>query len=88
MGWLLPVLFMMLGVHMFLLLRRAARVGYLPFFISLLGALSLIAARVLFPSEQSLLMVGMAFIIGGSLLNSLAAGRLRFAFGKQQITQS
>jgi len=88
MGWLLPVLFIMLGVHMFLLFRRAPRVGYLPFFISLPGALSLIAARVLFPSEQSLLMVGMAFIIGGSLLNSLSAGRLRFAFGKQQITQS
>lgn len=88
MGWLLPVLFLLLGVHMLLLLRRAQRVGYLPFFVSLLGALSLIAARVFFPAEQGLLMVGMAFIIGGSLLNSLSTGRLRFAFGKQQITQS
>lgn len=88
MGWLLPVLFLLLGVHMLLLLRRVQRVGYLPFFVSLLGALSLIAARVFFPAEQGLLMVGMAFIIGGSLLNSLSTGRLRFAFGKQQITQS
>ncbi|WP_293308354.1 hypothetical protein [Pedobacter sp. UBA5917] len=88
MGWLLPVLFVLLGVHMLLLLRRAQRVGYLPFFASLLGALSLITARVFFPAEQGLLMVGMAFIIGGSLLNSLSAGRLRFTFGKQQITQS
>ncbi|WP_316828693.1 hypothetical protein [Pedobacter miscanthi] len=87
MGWLLPVLFLFLGLHMFLLLRRAQNVGYLPFFVSLFGALSLIVSRLFFPSEQALLMIGMAFIIGGSLLNSLSAGRLRITPAQPQITQ-
>jgi len=78
MGWLLPVLLLFLGIHMFMLYKKAARVGYLPFVISLFGALIILFARAFYPYEKWLLISGMAFIISGSLLNSFSGNRLKF----------
>lgn len=70
MGWLLPVLVVILGIHLFMLYRRAAQKGYLPFFFSLAGALILLYGRTFYPAEKWILVSGMVFIISGSLLNS------------------
>ena len=70
MGWLLPVLFALLGLHLYLLWRKAPRNGYLPFAGSMAGALIVLTAKVFFPSATWPLFTGMGCIIGGSLLNS------------------
>jgi hypothetical protein len=89
MGWLFPVLLLFLGMHLLILYKKAAQIGYLPFFISLLGALLLLFTRILFPSEKWLLLLGMASIISGSLLNSFSGNRWRLSLNKNDhILQS
>lgn len=75
MNWLLPVLMVFLGIHLFILFRRVHSNGYLPFIISLAGALVIISGRMFFPSEKWVMMTGMACIIAGSLLNSFSPRR-------------
>jgi mercuric ion transport protein len=70
MKWLFPVLLILLGVHLFILYRGAARRGYLPFIISVMGSIVVIFSRTFFPMEKPLLLLGMIAIIAGSLLNA------------------
>lgn len=77
--WLLPVLLLFLAVHLFMLFRKAPQRGYLPFIISLAGALVILFCRSFFPQEKWLLITGMALIISGSLLNSFS-GNVRLSF--------
>jgi len=78
MRWLLPVLLVFLALHLFLLYRKAAQRGYLPFATSLAGAVLIVAGRFFLPTEQWLLFTGMGLLIAGSLLNSLSFIRLPF----------
>jgi len=78
MRWLLPVLAVSLGIHLFMLYRKAAQRGYLPLVLSLAGACLLLGGRFLYPTEKWMLYSGMALIISGSLLNSLPFIRLPF----------
>jgi len=80
MKWLLPVLFVFLALHLFLLYRKAARIGYIPFGISVFGALTIFFTRTFFPFANWLLIIGMVSIILGSLLNSLTNNRLKLNF--------
>lgn len=70
--WLLPVLLTFLAIHLYMLFRKASEKSYLPFVLSLIGALLLVLCRAFFPSEKWLLYIGMASIISGSLLNSFS----------------
>ena len=83
MGWLLPVLLAFLGLHLFMLYRKAGQNGYLPFLLSLAGASAMLLGRIFFPSEKWLLLTAMSFIISGSLLNSFPITRLQFFTHKQ-----
>jgi len=85
MKWLLPVLLVFLALHLFMLYRKAARIGYIPFGISVFGAAVILFTRTFFPYEDWLLIIGMLCIISGSLLNSFTNNRLKFKF--QQIQQ-
>lgn len=76
MRWLLPVLVVFLGLHLYLLYRKAGERGYLPFMVSVAGAALIVTGRFFFPWEQWLIFTGMAFIISGSLLNNLTFIRL------------
>ncbi|PZF73706.1 hypothetical protein [Taibaiella soli] len=87
MGWLLPVLFGFLGIHLFFLYRKAARAGYAPFLLSLAGAVALLVCRMFFTTEKWLLMSGMILIISGSLLNSLSRSRPLFSITKNSQFQ-
>ena len=78
MGWLLPVLMCFLGLHLFMLYKKSAKNGYLPFLLSLAGASIMLFARVFFPTEKWLLLTAMSFIISGSLLNSFSNLKLQF----------
>lgn len=78
--WLLPVLLVCLALHLFMLLRKAIQRHYFfPFWISLAGAIVIMAGRTFLPQEKWLLFTGMAFIISGSLLNSFS-GSIRIPF--------
>ena len=83
MKWLLPVLLVFLALHLFMLYRKAARIGYIPFGISVFGAVIIIVTRTFFPFQNWLLIIGMVSIMSGSLLNSFTNNRLKFKF--QQI---
>lgn len=78
MKWLLPVLLLFLALHLFMLYRKAARIGYIPFGISVFGAVTIMFTRTFFPFETWLLIIGMVSIISGSLLNSFTNNRLKF----------
>jgi hypothetical protein len=77
--WLLPVLMALLAVHLFLLYKKIPQKGYLPFVLSLAGAIIIIGGRTYFPAEKWLLITGMSLVISGSLLNSFSFARLPFA---------
>ena len=78
MGWILPVLLGFLGIHLFMLYRTVVQNGYLPFLLSLVGAIVILIVRTYFPSEKWLLITGMMLIISGSLLNSFFNTHLKF----------
>ncbi|MDO3645024.1 hypothetical protein [Mucilaginibacter sp. L3T2-6] len=78
MKWLLPVLLVFLALHLFMLYRKGARIGYIPFAISVFGALTILFTRTFFPYENWLLITGMVCIMAGSLLNSFTNNRLKF----------
>ncbi len=70
--WLLPVLMAFLALHLFFIFKKVKTKGYGPFVVSLIGALIIIAGRTFFPLSNSVLFVGMAFILSGSLWNSFS----------------
>ncbi len=80
MKWLLPVLILLLGIHLFMLYKKAAKIGYIPFIISIAGTVAILFSRSFFSSEKWLLIIGMAFIISGSLLNSFSGALLKPKF--------
>lgn len=68
--WLLPVLIIFLGIHLFFLYRRIKIAGRLPFFMSVAGAVVIIYSRMFFSLSQLPLIIGITCVIAGSLLNS------------------
>jgi mercuric ion transport protein len=83
MSWLLPVLLLFLGIHLFMLFKKSAQKGYLPFLVSLAGAMVILSGRSFFPLEKWLLITGMSLIIAGSLLNNFSNIRLPIIFYKR-----
>lgn len=80
MKWLLPVLLVFLALHLFMLYKKAARIGYIPFGISVFGAVTILCTRTFFPLENWLLITGMVSIMLGSVINSFTNNRLRLKF--------
>lgn len=78
MPWLLPVLLLFFAIHLFMLYRKIPHRGYLPFLMSLGGAIVILTCRSFLPQEKWLLVTGMVLIISGSLLNSFS-GKIRIS---------
>lgn len=76
MPWLFPVLMAFLAFHLFMLWRKVPQKGYLPFLISLAGAMVILSGKVFFPLTQWLAVTGMVLIISGSLLNNFSNIRI------------
>lgn len=70
MPWLLPVLFVFLAFHLFMIFRKIPQKGYIPFIISLAGASLILCGRIFFPAEAWAAIPGMVLIITGSLFNN------------------
>lgn len=77
MSWLYPVLVCFLGLHLFLIYRKASQRGYGPFFLSAAGAAFILSGRILFPLNNWILMSGMFCILTGSLWNSFSPKKLQ-----------
>lgn len=72
MKWLLPVFIVFLGIHLWMLLKKVPTKGFGPFVISLFGFLILIPSKLLFNSPDWISIVGMSFVLIGSLWNSFS----------------
>lgn len=72
MKWLLPVLIGFLLINLYFIFRKVRSRGYGPFICSLMGAVIIIACKVLFPEMKYLLMLGIALVFSGSFWNSFA----------------
>lgn len=69
--WLFPVLLGLCSLHLLLLLRGARHRGPGPFALSLAGFGVILAARQAPVPERWLLLLGIALMVSGSLLNGL-----------------
>ena len=78
--WLLPVLISFLALHLFFIFKKIKVKGYGPFAISLIGASVIIIGRTFFPLNSSLLFLGMAFTLIGSLWNSFSIPHFKFNY--------
>ena len=70
--YLFPALVAMLGVHLLLLWKQAARVGYGPFLASIGGAATLLLVRQYAPDAHWALNAGILLMLGGSVWNSFS----------------
>ncbi|MES2824945.1 MAG: hypothetical protein V4732_15175 [Pseudomonadota bacterium] len=69
-GWLFPVLFAFLILHLFLLLKKSPQTGYIPFLLCLTGVLIILSARMFLPENQwGLKAIGLIFILTSSCWN-------------------
>lgn len=73
--WLLPVFIVLLGFHLWMLLKKVRVKGYGPFVISLIGFSILIPSKLLFDLPEGISIVGMLFIFIGSLWNSFTINK-------------
>ena len=83
MSWLLPVLMCFMAIHLYMLYKKARYNTYLPFLLSLAGALIIISGRVFFPLEKWMSITGMICIISGSLINSFSSNYVPMKFIRQ-----
>jgi len=75
MGFLFPVLVAMLGVHLRLLFRQGASVGWGPFILSIAGAVTILIVREYAPLATWALNSGVVLMLGGSVWNSFSMKR-------------
>ncbi|WAS90504.1 hypothetical protein [Nannocystis punicea] len=87
-AWLYPLLLGLFGLNLFILLRRAPRRGYGPFFLGLTGIAVILGARTLLPGDRWLLFLGMTLMVASSLVYSFTADRspLSQLTGKEQTS--
>jgi mercuric ion transport protein len=85
MKWLLPVLLVLLGLHLYLLYVQRKRNGYAPFFVSLAGSLLIITGRLIFGSMTWLLYTGIVLVFLGSVLNGIVDVRYKLSQNKLSI---
>ena len=88
MGWLLPVLSILLVVYLYMLYKKSDTNGYLPFQLSLVGATLMLLGKVCFPDESWLVFIGMGLIISASLLISFSAIRLEYFVTNKAINNN
>jgi hypothetical protein len=69
-GYLFPVLVGMLGVHLLLVFKQSASVGYGPVLVSVCGTLTLLLGRHFVPQAHWVLNCGILLILGGSAWSS------------------
>nr|AYM52829.1 hypothetical protein [Myxococcus fulvus] len=67
--WLFPVLLGLSALHLLLLLRSVPKRGPVPFVLSLAGFAVILGAREQPVPERWVLLLGIALMVGGSLLN-------------------
>jgi hypothetical protein len=83
MPWILPVLFLFLGIHLYVVVKKIPQKGYLPFAFSFAGAAVILSARIFFPYQPYLPGLAMLLIGAGSLLHSFTGRYLPLPFVKK-----
>lgn len=75
MGFLFPVLVVLLAVHLLLLGKHVAQVGWGPLLTCVAGAITLLLVRQLAPDLRWALNIGILLMLAGSLWNTHAVKR-------------
>lgn len=83
MPWLLSILLLLLGIYLIILYRKSPKNGYIPFHLSLAGAILLLIGKLFFPLEKWIALLGMIFIISSSLWLSFGIQIIRYFLAKQ-----
>lgn len=83
MSWLLPVLLIFLGVYLIILYKKSPKNGYIPFQLSLAGAVLLLIGKLFFPLEKWIAVLGMIFIISSSLWLSFGVQIISYLLSRQ-----
>ncbi|MEM0577429.1 hypothetical protein [Flavobacterium polysaccharolyticum] len=83
MSWLLPVLLVFLGIYLVILYRKSHKNGYIPFQLSLTGAILLLIGKLFFPLEKWIAVLGMIFIISSSLWLSFGVQVIGYLLSRQ-----
>lgn len=84
MKWLLPVFVVFLGFHLFMQFKGVKKHGYLPFSLSLIGASIILISRSLLSSHNGILILGILFIVSGTLINSFLEASIQMIKQKNQ----
>lgn len=72
MGYLYPVLVVLLAVHLLLLWKQSRKVGYGPLIMSLTGASALLLVRLYAPQMHWALNTGILLMLAGSVWHGVA----------------
>jgi membrane-bound ClpP family serine protease len=83
MSWLLPVLLLFMGVYLIILYKKSPKKGYIPFHLSLAGAVLLLIGKLFFPLEKWIVVLGMIFIISSSLWLSFGVQIVSYLLSRQ-----
>lgn len=85
MGWLFPILLGFLGLHLFMQFKKSKKNhNYIPFYVSTVGVVFLLIGRSFLPENNKIIILGMLFIISGSLISSFST--FQFPILKQKHT--
>jgi len=82
MFWLLPVLLLFLGVYLINLYEKSPKNYYLPFQLSLVGAIFTLIGKLFFPLENWITTLGMIIIITNSIWTSIGVQVIVFFLSK------
>jgi mercuric ion transport protein len=83
MSWLLPVLLLFMGIYLIILYKKSPKKGYIPFHLSLAGAVLLLIGKLFFPLEKWIVVLGMIFIISSSLWLSFGVQIVSYLLSRQ-----
>jgi mercuric ion transport protein len=83
MSWLLPVLLLFMGIYLIILYKKSPKKGYIPFQLSLAGAVLLLIGKLFFPLEKWIALLGMIFIIASSLWLSFGVQIVSYLLSRQ-----
>jgi hypothetical protein len=83
MSWLLPVLLLFMGIYLIILYKKSPKNGYIPFQLSLAGAVLLLIGKLFFPLENWIALLGMILIISSSIWLSFGVQLMDYLLSKQ-----
>lgn len=81
--WLLPILLLLVAIYLIILYWKSPKNYYVPFQLSLSGAIFLLIGKLFFPFENWITILGMIFIVTNSIWINIGVQVIEFFLSKQ-----